>query len=43
MWVTPDTREALVAPYLVSWRTKIETLGTLGVGNDCLGLGEEAR
>jgi protein TonB len=29
LWVTPDTREALVAPYLVSWRTKIETLGTL--------------
>ncbi len=29
LWVTPDTREALVAPYLVLWRTKIETLGTL--------------
>jgi protein TonB len=29
LWVTPDTREALVAPYLVSWRTKIERLGTL--------------
>ena len=22
LWVTPDTREALVAPYLVAWRTK---------------------
>jgi protein TonB len=29
LWVTPDTREALVAPYLVMWRTKIERLGTL--------------
>jgi periplasmic protein TonB len=29
LWVTPDTREALVAPYLVAWRTKIERLGTL--------------
>jgi protein TonB len=27
--VTPDTRESLVAPYLVAWRTKIERLGTL--------------
>jgi protein TonB len=31
LWVTPDTREALVAPYLVSWRTKIENLGTLNL------------
>jgi protein TonB len=29
LWVTPDTREALVAPYLVAWRTRIERLGTL--------------
>lgn len=29
LWVTPDTRQALVAPYLVSWRTKVERLGTL--------------
>jgi protein TonB len=29
LWVTPDTRESLVAPYLVGWRTKIERLGTL--------------
>jgi protein TonB len=29
LWVTPDTREAIVAPYLVAWRTKIERLGTL--------------
>ncbi len=29
LWVTPDTRESVVAEYLVSWRTKIERLGTL--------------
>src|SRR6187397_836744 len=29
LWVTPDTRESLVAPYLVSWRNKVERLGTL--------------
>jgi protein TonB len=29
LWVTPDTREALVVPYLVAWRNKIERMGTL--------------
>jgi protein TonB len=29
LWVTPDTRESLVAPYLVAWRQKIERLGTM--------------
>jgi protein TonB len=29
LWVTPDTRQALVAPYLVAWRTKIERMGTM--------------
>lgn len=29
LWVTPDTRESLVAPYLDAWRRKIERLGTL--------------
>ena len=29
LWVTPDTRQALVAPYLVAWRLKIERLGTM--------------
>ena len=29
LWVTPDTREALLAPYLVAWRTKIERFGTM--------------
>jgi protein TonB len=29
LWVTPDTRAAIVAPYLVAWRTKVERIGTL--------------
>jgi protein TonB len=29
LWVTPDTRESLVAPYLVAWQHKVERLGTL--------------
>src|SRR5262245_11865593 len=29
LWVTPDTRQAVIAPYLVAWRTKIESLGTM--------------
>jgi protein TonB len=29
LWVTPDTRESLVAPYLVAWRLKVERLGTM--------------
>lgn len=29
LWVTPDTRAALVAPYLAAWRTKVERIGTL--------------
>ncbi|MEO8019542.1 MAG: TonB C-terminal domain-containing protein [Pseudomonadota bacterium] len=29
LWVTADTRESLVAPYLVAWRNKVERMGTL--------------
>ena len=29
LWVTPDTRAAVVAPYLVAWREKVERIGTL--------------
>jgi protein TonB len=29
LWVTPDTRESVRAPYLVAWRTKVERLGTM--------------
>jgi protein TonB len=29
LWVTPDTRESIVAPYMTAWRDKIESLGSL--------------
>jgi periplasmic protein TonB len=29
LWVTPNTRASIVAPYLVAWRTKVERIGTL--------------
>jgi protein TonB len=29
LWVTPDTRAAVVAPYLDHWRGKVERIGTL--------------
>jgi len=29
LWVTPDTRASVVAPYLVAWRAKVERVGTL--------------
>ena len=29
LWVTPDTRASIVAPYLVGWRAKVERIGTL--------------
>ncbi len=29
LWVTPDTREAALAPYLDSWRRRVERIGTL--------------
>lgn len=29
LWVTPDTRASVVAPYLVAWREKVERIGTL--------------
>lgn len=29
LWVTPDTRASIVAPYLVAWRAKVERIGTL--------------
>jgi protein TonB len=29
LWVTPDTRQSLVAPYVTAWRTKIESMGSL--------------
>jgi protein TonB len=29
LWITPDTREATLAPYLDAWRRKVERIGTL--------------
>jgi periplasmic protein TonB len=29
LWVTPDSREATLAPYLDSWRRRVERIGTL--------------
>jgi protein TonB len=29
LWITPDTRAAVLAPYLDSWRRKVERVGTL--------------
>jgi protein TonB len=29
LWITPDTRMALLAPYLDAWRRKVERIGTL--------------
>jgi len=29
LWVTPDTRAALIAPYLDAWRRKVERVGTI--------------
>ncbi|HTT01188.1 MAG TPA: TonB family protein [Steroidobacteraceae bacterium] len=29
LWVTPDSRESVVAPYLDGWRRRVERIGTL--------------
>ena len=29
LWITPDTRESILAPYLDSWRRRVERIGTL--------------
>ena len=29
LWITPDTRAAIVAPYLTAWRAKVERIGSL--------------
>lgn len=29
LWITPDTRESIIAPYLDSWRQRVERIGTL--------------
>jgi len=29
LWITPDTREAALAPYVDSWRRRVERIGTI--------------
>ncbi|HEY1898322.1 MAG TPA: TonB family protein [Steroidobacteraceae bacterium] len=29
LWITPDTRESIIAPYLDGWRRRVERIGTL--------------
>ncbi len=29
LWITPDTRESIIAPYLDAWRERVERVGTL--------------
>jgi periplasmic protein TonB len=29
LWITPDTRESIIAPYLDRWRHRVEHIGTL--------------
>jgi protein TonB len=29
LWITPDTRESIIAPYLDRWRHRVERIGTL--------------
>ncbi len=29
LWITPDARESIIAPYLDSWRRRVERIGTL--------------
>ena len=43
LWVTPDTRASIVAPYLVSWRAKVERIGTLDYPAAARGAGKNAN
>ena len=29
LWITPDTRESIIAPYLDNWRRRVERIGTV--------------
>jgi protein TonB len=42
LWVTPDTRAATLAPYLDSWRRKIEKVGTINYPTAARHLGVRA-
>jgi protein TonB len=43
LWVTPDTRAATVAPYLDSWRRKVERIGTINYPTAARRLSVKAR
>ncbi len=42
LWITPDTRESLIAPYLDSWRRRVERIGTLNYPTAALRAGVAA-
>lgn len=42
LWVTPDTRAATLAPYLDSWRRKVERIGTINYPTVARTLGVKA-
>jgi periplasmic protein TonB len=43
LWVTPDTRASIVAPYLVAWRAKVERIGTLNYPSAARQAGRKAN
>ncbi len=42
LWITPDTRESIIAPYLDSWRRRVERVGTLNYPTAALHAGVQA-
>ncbi|HTC53065.1 MAG TPA: TonB family protein [Steroidobacteraceae bacterium] len=42
LWITPDTRESIIAPYLDSWRQRVERIGTLNYPTAALHSGVRA-
>jgi protein TonB len=42
LWITPDTRAATLAPYLDSWRRKVERIGTINYPTAARTLGIKA-
>ena len=42
LWITPDTRESILAPYLDSWRRRVERIGTVNYPSAALHAGIKA-
>ena len=42
LWITPDTRESIIAPYLDGWRRRVERIGTLNYPTAALHAGVRA-